>query len=108
LKLASKDDQRAVIALHRSVARNPKLPEAERIEARRKAAALEKLLGLKKRRWNTWLHARKRVGVSDRRAQDHLKKRSERPERTSRKNVLTSWNPVAPTLLQNQFPPMVA
>ncbi len=50
LKLASKDDQRAVIALHRSVAGNRKLSEAERSEVRRKAAALEKLLGLKKRK----------------------------------------------------------
>lgn len=48
LALASKDDQRAVIALHRSVANNPKAPKAERLESRRKAAALETLLGLKK------------------------------------------------------------
>lgn len=50
LKLIPRGEQIAIVALHRSVANNPKAPAAERKEARRKAAALEQLLGLKKRK----------------------------------------------------------
>jgi len=39
-------DQRAVIALHRSVAGNPKVPKQERRAGLARATALEGLLGL--------------------------------------------------------------
>lgn len=42
-------DQREIIALHRSVAKNPKVPKQERQAGLRRAAALERLLGLAKK-----------------------------------------------------------
>jgi hypothetical protein len=39
-------DQREVIALHRSVASNSKVPKREREAGQERAAALERLLGL--------------------------------------------------------------
>jgi hypothetical protein len=47
LALLPAADQRAIIALHWSVARDAKVSKANRTEARRRAQALEKLLGLK-------------------------------------------------------------
>jgi hypothetical protein len=43
-------DQREVIALHRSVASNPKVPKREREAGQERAAALERLLGLGRRK----------------------------------------------------------
>jgi hypothetical protein len=48
LALLSKDDQRAVIAIHRDTANNQKLPKADRDAARERADALERLLKLPK------------------------------------------------------------
>ncbi len=42
-----REDQREIIALHRSVADNPKVPKRDREEARRLADALERLLKLR-------------------------------------------------------------
>jgi len=47
LALLPKADQREIIALHRSVAANPKVRKADREAARQRAAALEKYLGLR-------------------------------------------------------------
>jgi predicted flap endonuclease-1-like 5' DNA nuclease len=46
LALASRADQRAIVALHRSVADDKRVSKANREEARQRADALEKLLGL--------------------------------------------------------------
>jgi hypothetical protein len=46
LALLSVADRREIIALHRSVARNPKVPKREREAGLKRAAALERLLGL--------------------------------------------------------------
>jgi hypothetical protein len=48
LALLPKTDQRAIIALHRSVAGDPKVSKANRQEARERANALERLLKLRK------------------------------------------------------------
>jgi hypothetical protein len=45
-----KEDQREIIALHRSVADNPKVRKADREAARERADALEKFLGLAPKR----------------------------------------------------------
>jgi hypothetical protein len=50
LALASREDQKAIIALHRSVADNPKVRKADREAARERADALERLLGLTPKR----------------------------------------------------------
>jgi hypothetical protein len=42
-------DQREIIALHRSVANNPKVPKRERQAGLERAAALERLLRLAKK-----------------------------------------------------------
>jgi hypothetical protein len=52
LAMLPKADQRAVIALHRSVANDPGVSEANRTEARKRANALEMLLGLKPKKGN--------------------------------------------------------
>jgi hypothetical protein len=44
------EDQREVIALHRSIASNPKVPKREREAGKERAAALESLLGLAKKK----------------------------------------------------------
>lgn len=44
LALLQPDQQRAIIALHRSVADNPKVPKADRELARRRADLLTKFL----------------------------------------------------------------
>jgi hypothetical protein len=41
-------DQREIIALHRSIASNPKVPKAERQAGLERAEALERFLGLQK------------------------------------------------------------
>ena len=46
LKLLPKAQQRAIIALYRDVARGKGVPAAERKASLRRAAALEKLLGI--------------------------------------------------------------
>jgi hypothetical protein len=46
LALLPKADQRAVIALHRSVANDPRVSEANRAEARKRANALARILRL--------------------------------------------------------------
>jgi hypothetical protein len=43
-------DQRQIIALHRSVASKPKVPKRERELGRERADALERLLGLAKKK----------------------------------------------------------
>jgi hypothetical protein len=43
-------DQQEIIALHRSVASKPKVPKRERQAGMERAAALEKLLGLARKR----------------------------------------------------------
>jgi hypothetical protein len=48
LAFLSKDDQKAVIAIHRDTANNRKLPKADRDAARERADALEQLLKLPK------------------------------------------------------------
>jgi hypothetical protein len=45
-----REDQREIIALHRSVADNPKVPKAEREAGKQRADALERLLGLAKKK----------------------------------------------------------
>ena len=50
LRLLPREDQRAIVALHRSVANDPKVTKANRDEARRRADALEKLLRLARRK----------------------------------------------------------
>lgn len=50
LKKIPRSEQLAVLALHKSVADNPKVPVAERKAARQKVIALERILNLKKRR----------------------------------------------------------
>jgi hypothetical protein len=44
------EDQREVIALHRSIASNPKVPKREREAGKERADALERLLGLVKKK----------------------------------------------------------
>jgi hypothetical protein len=44
------EEQREIIALHRSIAGNPKVPKREREAGRERADALERLLGLAKKR----------------------------------------------------------
>src|SRR5262249_7792565 len=44
------EDQREIIALHRSVASNPKVPKRERKAGLERADALERLLGLAKKK----------------------------------------------------------
>jgi hypothetical protein len=46
-------DQREIIALHRSVASNPKVPKRERQAGLERAAALEKLLGIAQKKPKT-------------------------------------------------------
>jgi hypothetical protein len=50
LALLPKADQREIIALHRSVADNPKVRKADREAAAQRADALEKHLGLRPKR----------------------------------------------------------
>jgi hypothetical protein len=50
LALLPKEDQRQIIALHRSVADNPKVPKREREAGRQRADALERLLKLGKKK----------------------------------------------------------
>jgi len=50
LALLPRADQREIIALHQSVADNPKIPKRERQAGLVRAAALEKLLGLTRKR----------------------------------------------------------
>jgi len=50
LSLLPVGDQREIIALHRSVADNPKVRKADREAARERADALEKHLGLRVKR----------------------------------------------------------
>ena len=50
LALLPKADQREIIALHRSVAANPKVPKRERDSGKARADALERLLGLAKKK----------------------------------------------------------
>jgi hypothetical protein len=50
LALASREDQKAIIALHRSVADDPKVRKSDREAARERADALEKLLDLSRPR----------------------------------------------------------
>lgn len=52
-------DQREIIALHRSVASNSKVPKRERDAGRARAAALEKLLGLARKKPKRNPHNRK-------------------------------------------------
>jgi hypothetical protein len=44
LALLAREDQKEIIALHRSVADNPKAPKADRRAARKRAEALERHL----------------------------------------------------------------
>lgn len=46
LRLLPRADQRETITLYRSIASNPKVPKAERQAGLKRAAALERLLGL--------------------------------------------------------------
>jgi hypothetical protein len=48
LKLVSRQDQLAILDLHRSVANNRKLSAEERSEARRKLQSLTRLLGIRR------------------------------------------------------------
>jgi hypothetical protein len=48
LRLVDRDTQRQIIALHRSVADDPKVKKRDRDTARERADALEALLGLRK------------------------------------------------------------
>ena len=50
LKLLSKKEQREIVEHVRSVAFDPRVPEADRLEAKRRGRALEELLGLKPRK----------------------------------------------------------
>jgi hypothetical protein len=50
LALLPEEDQREIIALHRSVADNPKVPKREREAGRQRADALERLLKLGKKK----------------------------------------------------------
>ena len=47
LRMLPKQEQRAIVEHIRSVALDPKVPEADRLEARRRGKALEELLRLK-------------------------------------------------------------
>lgn len=49
LALLPVEDQREIVALHRSVASNPKVPKREREAGQERADALERLLGLRKK-----------------------------------------------------------
>ena len=48
LALLSPEEQRAFVEMLRAVARNPKVADADRREARRRAEALQELLGFEK------------------------------------------------------------
>jgi hypothetical protein len=50
LSLVPTEDQREIIALHRSIAGNPKVPKREREAGKERADALERLLGLAKKK----------------------------------------------------------
>jgi hypothetical protein len=50
LALLPVEDQREIIALHRSVVSNPKVPKREREAGKERADALERLLGLAKKK----------------------------------------------------------
>jgi hypothetical protein len=50
LALLPVPEQREIIALHRSIADNPKVPKREREAGRQRADALERLLGLAPKR----------------------------------------------------------
>ena len=50
LKLLGLETQRDIVAMHRLVARNPKVPKKNREQARERAKALDRLLGLTKRK----------------------------------------------------------
>jgi hypothetical protein len=50
LKALSRDMQRQVIAIHRATAADPSARKADRDAARHRAAALERYLGLRKRK----------------------------------------------------------
>jgi hypothetical protein len=53
LRLLDKDTQRQIIEIHRSTADNKRAPKSDRDAARVRADALERLLGLAKRRKGT-------------------------------------------------------
>jgi len=46
LALLDKQTQRDLVNMHRNLARNPKLPGKDRAQARQRAAALARLLGI--------------------------------------------------------------
>jgi hypothetical protein len=50
LRLLDPQTRLDLVAMYRHLSRNPKVPAAERQKARKRAQALEKLLGLGKRR----------------------------------------------------------
>lgn len=50
LKLVDRQTQRQIIAMHRQIAANSKIPKRDREHARQRADALEKFLGLAKRK----------------------------------------------------------
>lgn len=50
LKALSRDMQRQVIAIHRATAADPTAHKADRDAARQRAAALERYLGLRRRK----------------------------------------------------------
>jgi hypothetical protein len=49
LALLPVEDQREIVALHKAVAENAKLPKEERESGRQRAEALERFLGLQKK-----------------------------------------------------------
>jgi hypothetical protein len=50
LALLPVEDQREIIALHRSIASNPRVPKREREAGKERADTLERLLGLAKKK----------------------------------------------------------
>jgi hypothetical protein len=50
LALLPVEDQKEIIAMHRKIASNPKVPKKEREAGRERADALERLLGLAQKR----------------------------------------------------------
>jgi len=57
LALLPVEDQREIIALHRSLARNSKVPKREREAGKERADALERLLGLAKKKGRKAKHS---------------------------------------------------
>ena len=57
LALLPVEDQREIIALHRSIAGNPKVPRREREAGKERADALERLLGLAKKKRRKQKHS---------------------------------------------------